>query len=135
MIVKLRQESQTAIEHSGKAVEDDVSVLDVQQEYAVLFLTCDSEGACVYLDLGKPYAEGFNLRFFTITDATLPPYWHIGFTPTQRHGRTDFAVLLGPHFWANDVFWYERLLDNDEVARREYADYLRAVGSRSVSHS
>lgn len=131
MKIKLRSDYKSIAEEIDRVeptTATEINYLDARADYLVLFMAFRERRAIAYIDLGAPWAEGFDLRLFDLVDSSLPVEWRVG---NHYFRERDYGLtLIGPEFWAADPFWYELLLDNDEKVRLEYAEYLRAVSRR-----
>lgn len=95
--------------------------LKVFTRYRVLFMWCGPKSNTVFLDWDGPFPDGVDLRLCEIVDNSLDVAWRVG---RYRFGGGQDVMLVGPDFWVDDYHWYERLLDNDSEARRQYTDYI-----------
>ena len=60
--------------------------------------------------------------FFEITDAHLSRYWIFSF---QSDDKTQKEPFIGFPEWANDEYYYSRLIDGDHSEREIFQEYKK----------
>lgn len=121
MIVTMRDDFRERAQALSPGIGSGVHNVRPSVRYEVLFMWCGPSSITVFLETDGPFPDGVDLSLCEIVDHSIDPAWKVG-----RFGPADGReiMLLGPAFWADDYHWYERLLDADQEARREYSNYL-----------
>jgi hypothetical protein len=93
----------------------------VGQTYAVIGLTGFNGGIWYYVadDHELDYPVWYPSPLFEVVDGHLSPIWKAG---EHGHGANRTVYLAFPE-WADDWYFYDRLTDGDEQARRVYRKY------------
>ena len=96
-------------------------ILNIGIEYSVCAITnWFDKGIFIYLHVIDKieYPYPFPLEFFKIKDASVPDNWVAG--TFSLPGSGSFFQIGFPE-WAQDMYFYEKLVDGDLSARSAYA--------------
>lgn len=93
--------------------------LELGKQYLVMGIATYKDSNCQYylLDVnGKP--EWFPFLLFEISDNSLPQNWFVRISGEKES--SDLFSIYGFEELCNDVFFYDRLAEREEVAMRIY---------------
>lgn len=100
--------------------------LTVGAQYVVVAIAIEAGIPWYYLhdddDLSWPVWYPGNL--FNVVDGSLPPSWVYGYVRISRD--SQFSLISFPE-WAEDRFFYERLVDGDAATEDIYAARRREI--------
>lgn len=100
-------------------VSDGSLELELGKEYLVYGVVFWSNIPFLYIfkDGGDDYPKPVPIDFFEVSDARLSRFWLLSCFNEEGEG---YSSSLLPELWAKNPYFYERLIEGDEVAEGHF---------------